>query len=212
MGVSVKACTLPGSARSSAFDPSTGCTTLTDRIVASSVVIARWLLAGGAQVKSVGYCQQQNNSPQPRRPRGEADRVFGWRIRVRAQPYARERSARAAPSALPVICVLSSDSVSVLMRIPPLGVSSAAPARSFPIRESAQRRGDEKKRGDGGAKQSADDRAAERRILLAPVAKAESHRHHADDHGQSGHDDGTKARGACFNSRLNRIAVLGDDL
>ena len=40
---------------------------------------------------------------------------------------------------------------------------------------------------------TADDRAAERSILFAAFAETESHGHHADDHGERGHDDWTNA-------------------
>jgi len=65
-----------------------------------------------------------------------------------------------------------------------------------------------KQSGDGGTKQSADDRAAQRRVLFPAVAHAEGHGHHADDHRQRCHDDGAEARGACLNGRADCIAVL----
>ena len=42
------------------------------------------------------------------------------------------------------------------------------------------------------------DRTAKRRILFAAVPQSEGHGHHADDHGQSGHQHGPKAREACL--------------
>src|SRR5581483_5147536 len=47
--------------------------------------------------------------------------------------------------------------------------------------------------GYGGEEEASDDRAAERRILLAAFAQAESHGQHADDHGDGGHDHGADA-------------------
>src|SRR5258708_25121354 len=40
---------------------------------------------------------------------------------------------------------------------------------------------------DGGEQQSANNRAAEGRILFASFAESEGHGHHADDHRESGH-------------------------
>ena len=40
-----------------------------------------------------------------------------------------------------------------------------------------------KKGGDGGKEQAADDGAAERRVLFAAFAEAERHGQHAEDHG-----------------------------
>ena len=41
----------------------------------------------------------------------------------------------------------------------------------------------EEKRGEGGEQQPADNRAAERGVLLAAFAEADSHGYHANDHG-----------------------------
>ena len=57
-----------------------------------------------------------------------------------------------------------------------------------------------KERRERGEKQAADDGAAERSVLLAAFAEAEGHGHHADDHGESGHDDRTDANEAGFES------------
>src|SRR5713226_9679287 len=46
--------------------------------------------------------------------------------------------------------------------------------------------------GHSGAQQATNDGAPERRILLAPLAQPEGHGNHADDHGQSGHENGAK--------------------
>src|SRR5215470_10817937 len=50
--------------------------------------------------------------------------------------------------------------------------------------EQAEHGGNEDQSGDGGAEKTANDRAAERRVLLAAVTQAEGHGNHADDHGQ----------------------------
>ena len=47
--------------------------------------------------------------------------------------------------------------------------------------------GHKEQRCDGGEQQAADHGAAQRSVLLAAFAHAQRHRHHADDHGQRGH-------------------------
>ena len=51
---------------------------------------------------------------------------------------------------------------------------------------------------NGCAKQPADHGASERRILLAAVAEAERHRHHADNHRKRGHHHRAETRHARF--------------
>src|SRR5579859_5824000 len=53
--------------------------------------------------------------------------------------------------------------------------------------------GYEQQGGDGGEAQATDHGAAERRVLLAALAQPQRHRHHADDHGQGGHQHRTEA-------------------
>ena len=64
----------------------------------------------------------------------------------------------------------------------------------------------EEESGDGGQQQSADDGAAEGRILLAAFAQAEGHGHHADDHGQGRHEHGAEADEAGIERGLARVA------
>ena len=45
---------------------------------------------------------------------------------------------------------------------------------------------------DGREKQAADNGAAEGRVLFAAFAQTKSHRDHADDHGEGGHQNGTQ--------------------
>src|ERR1700730_16579634 len=47
----------------------------------------------------------------------------------------------------------------------------------------------EKQGGDGCKEEAADDRAAQRCILLAAVPQPQRHRDHADDHGQGRHEN-----------------------
>ena len=56
----------------------------------------------------------------------------------------------------------------------------------------------EQQRRDGREQQAADDRAAERRVLLGAFADAERHRDHADDHRQRRHQHRPDPRGAGF--------------
>jgi len=56
--------------------------------------------------------------------------------------------------------------------------------------------------GYGRKEQAADNRATQRRVLLAALTQAQRHRHHADDHGKCGHDDWAESSGASFENRL----------
>src|SRR6266851_10265372 len=58
---------------------------------------------------------------------------------------------------------------------------------------------------DGGEQQSANNRAAEGRILFASLAESEGHGHHADDHRESGHHHRSETRGAGLESRAEGI-------
>ena len=55
----------------------------------------------------------------------------------------------------------------------------------------------------------ADDRAPERRVLLAALAQPQRHRDHADDHGQRGHQHGTEAGDPRLDGGRRGVAVLG---
>src|SRR6185312_857970 len=76
----------------------------------------------------------------------------------------------------------------------------------------AEYRGYEKQSSDGGAKQTADNGTPERGILLAAFAETQRHGDHADDHSESGHNNGTETGVPGFNSSLQRIAMLGQTL
>src|SRR5580704_17111529 len=82
----------------------------------------------------------------------------------------------------------------------------------FALVHKAEDDGNEYQCGDRREEQPADDGAAERRVLLAPLAEAESHRSHADDHRQRGHHDGAKAHEARLERRRDRIAKFGEPL
>ena len=57
-----------------------------------------------------------------------------------------------------------------------------------------------------GQQQSADHRASQRSVLLTAVAQAERHRHHADDHGQGGHQHRAEADKAGIQRGAPRVA------
>src|ERR1700721_1580682 len=58
--------------------------------------------------------------------------------------------------------------------------------------QQCKHRGNKEERGHRGAKQAADNRAAERGVLLRSITQTESHRDHADDNGESGHQNWPK--------------------
>ena len=60
------------------------------------------------------------------------------------------------------------------------------PARPITRAKTA---GSTNKRGQGGGGQPADDGPAERGRLVAALAEAQGHRHHAGDHGAARHQD-----------------------
>ncbi len=63
-------------------------------------------------------------------------------------------------------------------------------------------RRDENQRSDGCAKEAANDRSPQGRVLLAAVTQSQSHRNHADDHGQRGHEHGPEPCESGFDSGL----------
>ena len=73
--------------------------------------------------------------------------------------------------------------------------------------KQGEHRWDKDKRCDGGAEQATDDRASQRRVLLAAIAKAKRHRHHADDHGERCHDDWPEPCGAGLKGSINGVTV-----
>ena len=74
-------------------------------------------------------------------------------------------------------------------------------ARAGFVTNHAENNGDEKECRDCCDQQAADDRAAERRVLLAAFAEAERHRQHADDHGERGHQHRAQPRVTGVESR-----------
>src|SRR5713226_2061351 len=65
---------------------------------------------------------------------------------------------------------------------------------------------------DGGEQQSANNRAAEGRILFTSLAESEGHGHHADDHRESGHHHGPEPSRAGLEGRAEGILGLGETL
>src|SRR5580704_19357862 len=74
--------------------------------------------------------------------------------------------------------------------------------------QQTENRGNKYQCGNRGGEKAADDRAAQRSVLFASVAKAKGHRDHADDHGQCRHDDRAKTRVSRLNCRLDGITVM----
>ena len=68
--------------------------------------------------------------------------------------------------------------------------------------EQREHRRHEEQRRDRREREAADDRAAERRVLLAAFAEPERHRHHADDHRQRGHQHRAEPREPGVERRL----------
>src|SRR5882724_3407815 len=62
---------------------------------------------------------------------------------------------------------------------------------------------------EGRENQAADDGSSEGSVLLAAFAEADGHGNHADDHGESGHDDRTDADEAGFKSGVEGILAFG---
>src|SRR3984885_14778786 len=72
--------------------------------------------------------------------------------------------------------------------------------------QQCKHRGNKDERGHRGAKQAADNRGAERGVFLASITQTESHRDHADDHGESGHQNWPKTREAGLDGGLQRVS------
>src|SRR6202011_871184 len=70
----------------------------------------------------------------------------------------------------------------------------------------------EDQRGHGCERQPADDRATERRVLLAAFAQAQRHRRHADDHAERGHQYRTEAYESGLERSGERVAELLETL
>src|SRR5713226_5894267 len=69
------------------------------------------------------------------------------------------------------------------------------PARTL---QNAEKCWDKEQRRNRSENQATYDRPAKRSILFSAISQAEGHRHHANDHCQSGHQHGAETREACF--------------
>src|SRR5262244_3854888 len=76
------------------------------------------------------------------------------------------------------------------------------PGRWSPPQQAVDYR-DEDQGGQRGNGQAADDRTAERRVLLPAFAEPQGHGQHAQDHGEGGHEDGTETRAPRGQPRLD---------
>src|SRR5580704_1060133 len=85
------------------------------------------------------------------------------------------------------LCLVSGISVSGMRNL--RFRASPIPASSM---QQCKHRGNKDERGHRGAKQPAHHCAAERGVLLASITQTKGHRNHADDHGESGHQDWPK--------------------
>ena len=112
---------------------------------------------------------------------------------------------RAAVALLPVGLLLFwiSHTLAPGHKLLPLGVVAGfallVAAFQAPVQHAENRWNKEQGR-YGGEKQTADHGTAKRCILLATIAEAQSHRDHAEDHGERGHEDGAEAdeAGVCL--------------
>src|SRR5919109_4302131 len=68
-------------------------------------------------------------------------------------------------------------------------------ARRTPAQDAVDD-GNQEERGECRHREATDDRAPQRRILLAALPEAQRHRQHADDHRERGHQDRAQSRGA----------------
>src|ERR1700739_136503 len=82
---------------------------------------------------------------------------------------------------------------------------SATPERGVKNGENTR---NEKQRRESRKEQTADNGATQGGILLAAFAKADGHGHHADDHGESGHDDGADADKAGLERGIARVLAF----
>src|SRR5262245_60468006 len=107
---------------------------------------------------------------------------------MRDQPPTRIMASAASPAPMPTrrsvlllgpVWVTGSEEISSCMA--GLHFHGTGFVAAVPVDE-AENGGHEEEGSDGRADQAADDRAAERRVLLAAVPETERHRRHADDH------------------------------
>ena len=75
--------------------------------------------------------------------------------------------------------------------------------------ENAEHRWDEEQCGYRGEQQPTDDSAAKRGILFATISKTQGHRHHANDHGERGHQNGTESRESRLKRRSDGVFSFG---
>src|SRR6266481_4208215 len=81
-------------------------------------------------------------------------------------------------------------------------------ARVAPGMQETENRGNENQRGHRGEEEAANYGAAQGGVLFASIAEAEGHGNHADDHGESGHEDGAEAGEAGFGGGSDWVSVV----
>src|ERR1700693_560160 len=76
--------------------------------------------------------------------------------------------------------------------------------------QQAEDCGNEKESGDGGAHQSADHGAAQRRIFFSAIAQTKRHRDHADDHRKRRHEHRPEASESRFDGSQRGVAMMSE--
>src|SRR6266403_1260616 len=87
-------------------------------------------------------------------------------------------------------------------------ILSSQVLRFFVTTHHCENHWNKKERCDGGKQQPANYRTAEWRILLPSLTEPQGHRHHADDHRESGHHHRPQPRGAGLKGRSKGILGL----
>src|SRR5580704_16119145 len=178
MGASIYATVLPGRAISLAASFAEGWTTLTTGIAASRVALATLFSA-----------TTRERMPKKTTRAMTAAAIAGSHQEIRSDPVCGggETSVDLRASGFGAGNVVTFPS-SFIWCPPWSGMNLFRCCGIALAVQEAEYRGYKNERCDGGAEQTADDRATERRILLAAIAEAEGHGNHADDHGQGGHE------------------------
>src|SRR5579864_1138503 len=175
MGDSTYACSVEGNTRSSCDGSTMGCVTETVGTASFSVSLASALYCS--------WCCTSANVPTMTSTTTMPIKIKNSRL---------FSAGFACPaSVFPSVVILGSacpEIVHASCRYCFPGRSAQSSAFPAPVNDRKDARNEEQSR-EGSEQQSADHRAAERRILLATFSHANGHGHHADNHGQGGHDD-----------------------
>src|ERR1700733_6448562 len=179
MGESVKAWMLPGSSTSSFTAPGLGWITETEGIASSRVVS---FTAAAVWMRAL--------MPQKTKPATISTATIRSSTTRSVRPRAGDRLG---------------GKICFSMEVSSMGSLFSMDGQPPPV-QHAEHSGDEEQRGDGGANQSTDHGAFERGVLLAAFSHAQGHRYHTDDHGERGHQDGSKTCEAGFERGARGVA------